>query len=366
MTAVGVVAAGQTKFTMETRPIHHLLFEAARKILGNVDKTAIDGILVSTNDTNRYLGAILSDMCGVQPRISNTVESMCGSGGSAIMSAYSYVKSGLAKSILVVGAELPDSPGGMLRWDVSRGQFQSPVYWGSILTKSYKRHYGVSAESVSVVAAKNRSFAMENPDALYGHPYTPADIMRSKEITADIHLLDCSRACTGAAAVLISDATTCRTLTDNPVWIRGMSQCTISATFGKYSAYDKIESARRAADDAYKMAAITPNMIDVAEVHDAFSVCEIMATESLRMAEYGQGAAYAHDLYTTNNRQVNPRGGILGSGHPLGATGVSQTVEIFRQLRGEAENRQVPNARTGVTQGMSAAGTSSLVAVMQT
>lgn len=366
MTDVGIAAASQTKFTMESHPIQHLLFDAASMILSSVDKTAIDGILVSTNDTSRYLGAILSDMCGIQPRISHTVESMCGSGGSAIMSAYSYIKAGLARSILVVGAELPDSPGNILGWDISRGQFQSPIYWGSILTKAYKRRHDVSAESVSVVAAKNHSLAVDNSDALYGYTCTPVDIMQSKEITTDLHLLDCSRSCAGAAAILISDGHTCRTLTDYIVWIRSMSQCVRSAAFGRYSAYDRIESARIAADNAYKTADITPAMIDVAEVHDAFSICEIMATESLQMAKYGQGAAYAHDLYSTESRKVNPRGGILGSGHPLGATGISQTVEIFRQLRGEAKDRQVQDAHIGVTQGMSAAGTSSLVAVMQT
>lgn len=365
MTDVGITAAGQIKFTMESRPIHDILFDAARTILTDLDNTVIDGILVSTNDTHRYLGVILSEMCGIQPRISHTVESMCGSGGNAIMSAYSHIKSGLARSILVVGAELPNSPGGILKWDMSRGQFQSPIYWGSILTKSYKRRYDISDESVSTVAAKNHSLAADNPDALYGHRCTPGDVIQSKEITADLHLLDCSRACTGASAILISDADTCRTVTDDTVWIRSISQCVLSATFGRYSTYDRIESTGRAARDAYKMADITPDMIDVVEVHDAFSICEIMATESLQMVEYGRGAAYAHDLYVTESRKVNPRGGILGSGHPLGATGISQMVEIFRQLRGEAKDRQVPDAYTGVTQGMSTAGTSSLVAVMQ-
>lgn len=365
MTDVGIVAAGQTRFTMDVRSIQQILFDAASTILSSVDKTVIDGILVSTNDTNRYLGAVLSDMCGIQPRISHAVESMCGSGGSAVMAAYSYIKAGLARSMLVVGAELPNSPGNLLDWDVSRGQFQSPIYWGSILTKSYKRRHDVPAESISAVAAKNHSLAADNPDALYGYTCTPADVMQSKEVTADLRLWDCSRACAGGAAILIADEQTCQAITDDIVWIRGMSQCVLSAAFGRYSRYDRIDSARRAATDAYRTADITPAMIDVVEVHDAFSVCEIMATEALQIAEYGQGASYTHDLYSTGSRRVNPRGGILGSGHPLGATGISQTVEIFRQLRGEAKDRQVSDACTGVTQGMSAAGTSSMVAVMQ-
>jgi acetyl-CoA C-acetyltransferase len=113
------------------------------------------------------------------------------------------------------------------------------------------------------------------------------------------------------------------------------------------------------------MAGITAGMIDVAEVHDAFSVCEPMVLESLGMAPPGRGATLSGELYGTGSRRVNPRGGILGAGHPLGATGLAQAAEVFAQLRGEAGRRQVENAHTGVTQGMSAAGTGSVVVVME-
>lgn len=365
MSRVGLVAAGQVPFTMERGRIDEMMLAAAQTILRDADKSCIDGILVSTNDSGRYLGAILSQTCGIRPRMAHTVESMCSSGGSALLAAYSYIKSGLARAVLVVGAELPDSPGGVLRWDMSRGQFQSPLYWGSILTKAYKRRYQVPAESVSAVAAKNRSMAASNPEALCGRRCTISDVMASKSVTSELRLLDCSRACGGAAAILVAEQGVCDSFTDNPVWIDGISQSTVGAGFGSYHAHHKIESVRKAADDAYRMAGIAPDMVDVAEVHDAFSVCEIMAVEGLGLAGYGQGAGYARDLYTTTDRRINPRGGILGSGHPLGATGISQVVEVFRQLRGEAAGRQVGGARSGLAQVMSAAGTSSVVTVMR-
>lgn len=342
-----------------------LLMGAARTALTDIDCGQVDGVLVSTNDTGRYLGAILAEMCGATPKISHTVESMCSSGGSAILAAYSYIKSGLAETVLVAGAERSSSPGNVLGWDASRGQFQNPIYWGSIMTKSYKRRYSVSQETLAAVPAKNRRMALDNPHALCGGSHTIPDVMESKEITADLRLLDCSRSCTGAAALLLASEEACRTITDNPVWIRGLAQHTLSASFGRCTEHHRIESTRAAADEAYRMAGISPDMVDVAEVHDAFSVCEPMVLESLGMAGPGKGAQMSRDLYHTGSRRVNPRGGILGSGHPLGATGVAQAVEIVRQIRGDAGVRQVDGAGTGLTHGMSAAGTTSVVTVMQ-
>ncbi len=362
---MGIASVGQTTFTREDRPITDLLLEAALAALDGVDRKQIDCVLVSTNDSARYLGAILSELIGVRSQISHTVESMCGSGGSSIMSAYSYIKSGLAETALVVGAERPESPGAVLAWDVTRGQFQSPIYWGSILTRSYRRRHAVSPELLASVPAKNRRMALDNPHALCGGEHTILDVVESREITSDLRLLDCSRACSGSAALVLASEEGCRSITDRPVWVAGLSQDASSASFGRYLEHHSIESSRRAAAGAYRMAGIDPGMVDVAEVHDAFSVCEPMALESLGMAGPGKGARLSHDLHQTGSRRVNPRGGLLGAGHPLGATGVAQAAEIVLQLRGEAGKRQVEGANTGLTHGMSAAGTSSVVTVMQ-
>lgn len=368
MTDVGVASVGQTPFTTEPVPILDLLVDAAASALAGTefDHSSIDCVLVSTNDTTRYLGAVLAQTAGIRPRAAQTVESMCSSGGSAIVSAYSYIKSGLARTVLVAGAERPRSPGNVLEWDVSRGQFRSPIYWASIMTKSYKRRYGVSPERLAAVAAKNRRLAMDNPDSLGGGRYSVRDVLESREITEDLRLLDCSRSCSGSAAVLLADGEMCRSITDRPVWIRGLGQDTGPAGFGGYAEHHVIGSVRRAADRAYGMAGIRPDMVDVAEVHDAFSVCEPMILEALGMAPAGGGADASYEMYRTGSRRVNPRGGLLGAGHPLGATGVAQAVEVARQLRGEAGRRQVEGAGTGMTVGMSAAGTSSVALVMET
>lgn len=355
----------QTKFTADRCPIDQMLLEPTADILQRIGDIPIDCVLVSTNDATRYLAAILSELCHITPKTSSTIESMCSSGGAALISACSYVMAGLAKTVLVAGAENPKSPGALLDWDITRGQFQSPIYWGSILTKAYMRRYGVTREDLASIPAKNISHARDNPHALHGSTCTIPDVLGSRYITEDLNLLDCSQLCAGSAAILIADHATASGITDIPVQVAGFSQYVESAGFGAGDTYHAIPSARMAAEEAYKMADIQPHDIDIVEVHDAFSVCEPMALEAMRIAPAGQGAALCAHLYQTGSRMVNPRGGILGSGHPLGATGLAQVAETFSQLRGEAGKRQVDNAHIGSIQGMAAAGTSSVVMVMK-
>jgi acetyl-CoA C-acetyltransferase len=122
-----------------------------------------------------------------------------------------------------------------------------------------------------------------------------------------------------------------------------------------------IQSSRQ----AYDMAKKNPSNIDVAELHDAFSICEIIELEDLGFAKQGLGASYVKDMYDSNIKKINPRGGLIGCGHPLGATGVAQTIEIFQQLQGVAKKRQVDGAKTGLVHNMSAAATSSTVLILE-
>ena len=119
------------------------------------------------------------------------------------------------------------------------------------------------------------------------------------------------------------------------------------------------------ANDAYKMAKITSEKIDIAEIHDAFSVCELMAVEDLSLTEKNTSASYVRNLFNTEDRKINPRGGLIGAGHPLGATGISQIVEITQQLQNKAKKRQISNAKKGLVHNMSAAATSSTVLILE-
>jgi len=367
MNKVAIVGSGQTKFSKNNKNIEELLFESSDKCLQSVhncNSNDVQGVLVSTNDNSKYLGAILSETMGIEPQISHSIEHLCSSGTNAIISAYSYISSGLSDIILVSGAESATNPGQVLEWDKSRGNFEHPIYWASMLTKSHKRKFQTTDEELAIVSAKNHKQAMDNPFAYSNEPRTISEVMNSKQITEDLRILDCSRSCSGSSSILLASEEKAREISDQPIWIRGIGQKTISASFTK-NTLEEIESTRIAANSAYKMAKIESKNIDVAEVHDAFSVCELMAISELGLVTNDKSGEFVRDLFNTENRMINPRGGLIGAGHPLGATGISQTIEITSQLQGKSDKRQISNANTGLIHNMSAAGTSSSIMVLE-
>ena len=189
--------------------------------------------------------------------------------------------------------------------------------------------------------------------------------MNSKKLTDDLKLLDCSRPCTGSASILLASQEIAKKNTEIPIWITGIGQKTTSAGFTKNLSLSSMESTKLAGSTALNMANHDIKDIDVVEVHDAFSVCEPMALESLGFSKLGSGVSMIKELYETNNFKINPRGGLIGAGHPLGATGIAQTIEITQQLQTNATNRQVNDAKIGLVHNMSAAATSSTVLVLE-
>ena len=367
MNKVAIVGTGQTKFSKDNRDVEKLLFESASSCIqsvNNSDSNNIEGVLVSTNNNSKYLGAILSETMGIRPKISHSIENLCSSGTNAIISAYAYISSGLSDLVLVSGVESSTNPGQVLEWDKSRGSLEHPIYWGSMLTKSHKRKFNTTEEELAIVSAKNHKQAMDNPLAYSNEPRTISEVMNSKQITDDLRILDCSRSCSGSSSVLLASEEKAKTYSDQPIWITGIGQKTTSASFTK-NILDEIESTRIAANSAYKMAKIESKNIDVVEVHDAFSVCELMALSELGITSNEKSGEFVRNLFNTENRMVNPRGGLIGAGHPLGATGISQTIEIINQLQGKSDKRQISNPETGLIHNMSAAGTSSSIMVLK-
>ena len=368
MVKVGIAAYGTTPFTKEDQKIESVLHKSTKNLFENnpkIDKNDIDAVLVSTNNNSKYLSPILSEMMGIQPKIAHSIESLCNSGTNSIVSACSYIMSGLADMVFISGAERYDSPGQILSWDNSRGEFKHPIFWASIFSKSYKEKYGISDEELAIVSVKNHKQASKNPNALSKKTYTVEDVMNSKKLTDDLKLLDCSRPCTGSASILLASEEVMKKYTDSPIWITGIGQKTTSAGFTKNTSLSSMESTKIAGQSALNMANRDISEIDIAEVHDAFSVCEPMILESIGFTEPGNGMNMIKNLHQTNNFKINPRGGLIGCGHPLGATGISQTIEIIEQLQNNAAGRQTDNPKTGLIHNMSAAATSSTVLVLE-
>ena len=368
MKRIAIVATGLTKFNKTEKRLDSLMLSSIKPIFENtrnLEQKDVDVVLTSTNANKNYLANIISELSGIKPKISHAVESLCNSGTNSLVSAYAYVSSGLAETALVVGAEKTDSPGLVLNWDMSRGEFKHPIFWASMFTSAHMRKYGTSLEDLAYVSIKNHKNALDNPQAYFEKPFSLDDVMHSKNLTENVRLLDCSMPCDGSAAVLVCSEEKAMKYTDTPIWITGIGQKTISASFTKNDDLTSMESTKTAVTDAYKMSHKTARNVDVVELHDAFSVCEIIELEDMGFCQKGQGSKFVRDLYDTDNRKINPRGGLIGAGHPLGATGIAQVVEIYQQLSGNAKKRQVPGAKTGLVHNMSAGSTSSTVLVLE-
>jgi acetyl-CoA C-acetyltransferase len=223
------------------------------------------------------------------------------------------------------------------------------------------RRHGTTEEQMASVTVKNRKNASLNRNALFRKKISVKDVMDSKKLVEPLKLLDCSYVCNGASAILLSNEADSKMYTDFPVWIEGIGSSVGAASFSNVSSnLSSILSTKSASDMAYSMTNIKPKQIDVAELHDAFSIMEIMAYEDLGFCKKGDGGKFV----SQNDISINPRGGLLGTGHPLGATGVAQAVEISEQLKGLAGNRQIKGCKLGLVHNMSAAGSSSLILII--
>jgi len=220
-----------------------------------------------------------------------------------------------------------------------------------MMARAHISKYGTTEEDLARVAVKNHKYGAMNEYAHLRKAISVDDVLRSRVVASPLKLYDCSPITDGAACVILSNADQARKITDTPVWLTGLGASAEGAYFAAKSDLASVDGARHAANLAYDMAKLKPSDIDVAEVHDCFTIAELMAYEDLRFCEKGQGASMIREGQTEigGKLPVNLDGGLKSKGHPIGATGVAMTVEIVRQLRGECGNRQAPKAEIGLT-----------------
>ncbi len=366
MRRIAMAGYGLTKFRKSNDSLYSIASESIRDLFSNVIKLSqndVEAVLVSTCDNAQYTASILSEMCGIKPKIAHRIENMCSSGSNAICSAYSYIASGLCDVAIVVGVEKAESPSAKLEWDLTRGPFKHPAHWAAMYSKAHMNEYGTTEEQMAMVSVKNHKNATMNPTAYFQREISVDDVLKSKPIVKPVKLYDCSATCDGAASLLLVSEEKVKEFTDQPVWITGIGQRTVCASFSNVKELTRMESTMLAARDAYAMAKIEPVMIDIAEVHDAFTICEILAYEDLYFVEKGEGGRLAESS-ESESIKVNTRGGLIGSGHPIGATGVAQAAEVVMQLQNKAGKRQVKNCMNGLVHNLSAAASSATVVIM--
>ncbi len=380
MRQVAVIGAGMTRFGKHIdRSMKDLAREAIEGALrsAGVDKEAVEAAAVG----NAVAGLITGQECirgqvvlremgiGGIPVI-NT-ENACASASTAFHLAWLYVASGMYDVVLAVGmeklfhadkkrtfqaigsgidVETAEEFARQMSGEQSAGAGESRSvfmdYYAN-LARQHMARYGTTREQFARIAAKNHTNGSLNPHAQFQTPRTMADVLATPMIADPLTRMMCSPIGDGAAAVLVTSAEKARQLTAKPVFVR-------ASALGSSQRHSEGEAGivTKVARKAYDMAGIGPQDVQVIEVHDATAPAELLVYEELGLCGVGEGGKLVDDGVTALGGRfpVNPSGGLLAKGHPVGATGVAQIAEIFWQLRGEAGKRQLPGARVGLTE----------------
>jgi acetyl-CoA C-acetyltransferase len=323
-----------------------------------------------------HLGSVMADYLGQRGIPSTRVESACASGGLAFRMAYMDVASGMHDVVLAGGVEkMTDVAGGVathalataadMRWEGVSGVTFPGLY--AMMAVAHMHKYGTKREQLAAVAVKNHHNGTMNPRAQYQMELTIEGVINSTKVADPLNILDCSPITDGAAAVILVPADMVKKFKKPGVKVIGTGHATDSIALHDRDDLTTLSAVAESAEQAYKMSGKGPKDIDFCEVHDCFTIAEIVVSESLGLFDRGKGgsAAEAGETAIEGRSPINPSGGLKSKGHPVGATGVAQVVEITEQLRGEAGGRQVKNARVGLAQNMGGSGGSSVVHILE-
>jgi acetyl-CoA C-acetyltransferase len=254
---------------------------------------------------------------------------------------------------------------GEVQWESGFGT-TFPAYY-AMFAKRHMHEFGTTREHLLDVAVKNHYYGARNPNALFQKEITVEKAMASEDVATPFQVYDCCANADGAACVIVANEEKAKAISDKPIWLDGMACATASMSVLRRPHLVGLPSAEEAGKAAYEMAGIGPDDVKVADVHDCFTIAEIMAYEDLGFCKKGEGGPFVADrqTYVGGKVAVNVDGGLKAKGHPIGATGLSMTYEIAKQLRGEAGERQVPDADIGLTHNVGGIGQYCFVQVMK-
>lgn len=354
-----VAGAGMIRFGKHpaSETLESMAERAARAALEDAGATisAVDALYVGHVFGGPVAGQRIAVRLGLDGLPVSNHENYCASGATAVREAWIALAAGLHDIVLVIGVEkMTDRVSGGVRpdpndLDAAVGYVMAAGHGMS--ARRYMRDHGATREQIAAVAVKNHRHSVHNPYAHYQHEISLEQVLTARMIADPIGLLDCSPISDGAAAVVLctpSGLAKLRAPSTAPV-LRGVSLVsgTLEVPGDDINAEDV---SRRAAEQAWRLTGLAPADVDVVEMHDCFTIAEIVRLEGLGLVPEGQGARWTADGRTSLGGQlpVNPSGGLLSRGHPVGATGVAQVCELTWQLRGDAGQRQVDDARVGL------------------
>ena len=385
MRQVAIVGTGCTKFgEMWDKSLRNLFIEAGVAALdgagiGGADVEALYGGNMSSGRfiEQEHIGSLLADYSGLSANHipSTRVEAACASGGLALRSGVIAVASGYHDVVVAAGIEKMTDVGvgssidtlasaADREWEAAVGATFPGLY--AMMARAHMQAYGTTREQLAHVAVKNHYHGSLNPRAQFRNKITIDTVINSPLVADPLRLYDCSPITDGAAAVVLVPAERAREFTDTPVYIKASTQASDTIALHDRRSLTTIDATVAAAERAFKMAGLSRSDIDVAEVHDCFTIAEIMAIEDLGFFEKGQGGPATLDGETAIGGKVviNTSGGLKACGHPVGATGIKQAVEIVEQIRGEVGKRQVDEVEVGLTHNVGGTGGTAVVHIL--
>lgn len=383
MNRVAIVGVGQTKFDRRTdASIREIAFEAFKEALedAGIMRGEIEASVVcsaSHYDKQRTPAGVIAEYLGLNPQPTYNVDAVCASSAVGIRNAWALINSGLHNIVAVIGFqkmtelksdEVQEVMGrsGDVMWESPFGPTM-PAYFATY-ANAHMHRYGTTEEQLAKVAVKNHFYGVKNPKAMIQKEITVEDVMKSRPIATPLKQHDCCANSDGSAVLILASEEKAKKITDTPVWVAGLGlgSSPMSLT-SRGTSLTSFTCSVEAAKQAYQMAGVTPEDIDVAEVHDCFTITEIINYEDMGFCERGNGGKFVEDGQTNIDGKipVNIDGGLLAKGHPVGATGASQLRTLVLQLRGEAGQTQVKGAEIALAHNLGGIGMYCAVTILK-
>ena len=378
MKEVGIIGVGQSNFVRGyPGSIRELAFEAFKEAVDDaqIPIKKIDASIIASApeyDKQRSPAGVIAEYLGLTPQPTFYIESICSSGSMALRVAYSMIKSGLHDVIAVIGfqkmSEISSSEsqermgrGADIQWESPFGTTM-PAYY-AMYARAHMARYGTTEEDLAKIRLKAAMYGQVNKKALYRKPvtlemFTDPESTLSAPVAKPLRVGDCCANADGSSCIIVANEQNAKAMCDKPVWIMGLGAASETVNMAGRDLLTSLRVSVNAGTQAYQMAGVAPRDIDVAEVHDCFTIAELMAYEDLGFAKPGEGRDLiaSKETYREGRIPVNVDGGLLSKGHPIGATGGSQIRTIVLQLRNEAGEMQVKDPEIGLVHNIGGVG----------
>jgi acetyl-CoA C-acetyltransferase len=383
MRQVAIAGIGKTAFgAFPDRDLRSLAVEASLKCLENagVEPSRVEAFHLGNFAGPSFIGQnhlapYVGERIGLKGVPATRFEAACASSGAAFFHAWTAVAGGAYDMVLVTGVEKMTSQptarvaeilagAGEMCGEVRAGATFPALF--AMIARRHMHEYGTTREHMAAVAVKNHANGALNPDAHMRKAVTVEQVLAGRLVADPLTVYDCSLVSDGAAAVLVTTLEIARRLSALPVHILSVAQTSDNVALDRKADITVFPAVRAAAEKAYKMAGVTASDIEFAEVHDCFTIAEIVAIEDLGFVEKGQGGPYTEAGCTLlrGAKPVNTSGGLKSKGHPVGATGVAQLCDVVLQIRGQAEQRQVKRHSLGLAQNLGGSGATAVVTIL--